>query len=208
MVVNWGIVGGISGIALIIVFLIIFFAYRKRSAPIMRLFGSDIFIFDIVNPARKVKRVNKIVKDFKIHGKVIIFEDSGQWYRVMQDRLILRNNIPYSLYNFGNPIPVNVLEHPEAEFIKYDENTKSNVKVKISGQELRDAIESKVVHDLNKFTFNRMEVIMIIIAIVGVIFNVVVLYEVVQVNSEFGTLINELNQILANLPHTTTTPPA
>ena len=208
MVVNWGIVGGISGIALIIVFLIIFFAYRKRATPVLKLFGASYFRFEILSPARKTQTINRMTKDFKIIGNVILFKAPGGMYKVIDNSIFLRDKIPTSIYKFGNPMPINVYDHPEPIVKVWDEDNKTFVENKMSSQELLDAIESKVVHDLNKFTFNRMEAIMIIIAIVGVIFNVVVLYEVVQVNSEFGTLINELNQILANLPHTTTTPPA
>ena len=186
----------------------IFFMYKKRAAPVLKMFGSSYFRFEILSPARKTQIINKMTKDFKIVGNVILFKAPGGMYKVMDDRIFLRDNIPTSIYKFGNPLPINVYDNPTPEIAVWDEDNKIFKLNKMSSQELQDAIESKVVHDLNKFTFNRMEAIMIIIAIIGVIFNVIVLYEVVQVNSEFGTLINQLNQILANLPKTTTTPAA
>lgn len=200
MAINYGLIGGVISIALIICFIMIFFGYRKRAPRILKLFGAEYFTFEIINPARKLQVVNKMVKDFKVHGKVILFASGEHWYRVMEDRLVIRNNRPYSMYKFGNPTPINILDHPDSEIAVYDEDNKTMVKIKMSGQELRDAIESKVVHDLNKFTFSRMEIVMVIVGVVAIIMNIVVVYEITQINSEFGNLINELNQILANLP--------
>lgn len=198
--INWGLIGGITGIIMIGILIVMFLAYRARKTPILKVFGASYFRFEILNPARKTQTVNRLSKDFKIHGKIILFNASGGWYRIMDDRIFLRDNIPTSIYKFGNPIPINVYETPDAEIAVYDEDMKSMVKVRMSAQELRDAIESKVVHDLNKFTFSRMEIIMVIAAAVGIIINIIVVYEIVQVNSEFGTLINQLNQILSQLP--------
>ena len=103
----------------------------------------------------------------------------------------------------GNPNPINILEVADPEVEVWDEDGKTFQKVKISAQELLDAINSKVVHDLNKFTFSRMELVMVFAAVVSIIINIIVVYEVVQVNSEFGTLVNQLNQILAQLPQKT-----
>ena len=205
--INWGLIGGISGIVIIIVLLMIFFMYRKRSTPILKMFGSSYFRFEILSPARKTQIVNKMTKDFKIIGNIILFDAPGGRYKVMDDRIFLRDKIPTSMYKFGNPLPINVYDNPEPEIVIWDEDNKTFMRNKMSAQELKEATDSKVVSDLNKFTYSKMEVIMIIIGVIAIIFNVVVLYEVIQVNSEFGTLINELNQILANLPKTTSSAP-
>lgn len=200
MEINYGLIGGIISIVLIVVFIVIFFAYHGRKTPILKIFGASYFRFEILSPARKTQIVNRMTKDFKIIGNVILFKAPGGMYKVVDNSIFLRDKIPTAIYKFGNPMPINVYDHPEPIIKVWDEDNKTFVENKMSSQELQDAIESKVVHDLNKFTFSRMEIIMVIAAVIGIIMNVVVIYQTVQINSEIGTLINQLNQILENLP--------
>src|SRR5437879_4285649 len=138
--INYGLIGSITGIVMIGVFIVMFFAYRARKTPILKVFGSSYFRFEILNPARKTQTVNRLSKDFKINGKLILFNAAGGWYRIMDDRIFLRDNIPTSIYKFGNPVPINVYEVPDAEIAVWDEDLKTMVKVRMSAQELRDAI--------------------------------------------------------------------
>ena len=208
MAVNWGIIGGVISIALIICFISIFFGYRKRVAPILQIFGSTYFRFEILSPARKTQIVNRMSKDFKIFGNIILFDAPGGRYKVMDDRIFLRDKIPTSIYKFGNPLPINIYDNPDPEVVVWDEDNKTFMRNKMSAQELKDATDSKVVADLNKFTYSKMEMIMIVVSVIALIFNVIVLYEIISVSSQFSTLINELNQILANLPSHASAPVA
>lgn len=177
---------------------IIFFSYHSRKTPIMRIFGSQYFRFGIVNPAGQLTWHNRLTKDFKVVGKVILWKYKDQNYKLQEDRIFWENKIPSSIYKFGNPLALDILGIPDAEIEVWDERTKSNVKRKISSQELKGAIESKVVNELNKVGFNRMETVVLIIMIVAIGMNIVTLYQIYQINTAMATLIDQLNQILKN----------
>lgn len=200
--VNFIVISGLISIVLIIAFIVIYFGYRSRKAPILKVLGSTYFRFEILSPARKLLIVNRMAKDFKIFGSVILFDAPGGRYKVMDERVFLRESIPTSLYKFGNPIPLNIYDHPDPDIVVWDEDGKAFVKNRMSAQELKEATDSKVVSDLNKAVFSRIELVMVVIGVLGIIVNIIVLYEIVNVASQYGTLVNELNQILKSLPTT------
>jgi hypothetical protein len=193
----------VSGL-LVIAFFVFIFGYRARKTPILKLFGSKFFTFEFVDEAGQSEFVNRMTNDFQRIGKLVLFKYKDGKYEIREDRVFWRKGKPSCLYRLGNPIPVDVMGVNEPEIAVFDEEHKTMVKVRLSAQELRDAIESKVVHDLNKFTFSHMELIMIIVALISIVINVVVLYQIFQVNSEYSTLIKELNNLLSHIQTTPT----
>jgi hypothetical protein len=187
---------------------IVFFSYHRRKTFALRIFGSKYFTFGVMNPAGMLEWVNRATSDMKIYGSVILWYHKDGAYRVTEDTLFWYNGVPHAMYKFGNPNPLNILGEPDAEISVYDEDLKQNITVKISSQELKGAIESKVVNELNKVGFNRMEIITLIVMVVAIVFNIVILVEVYGVNSSYSTLVQQLNQILKQLASTSTTTPA
>jgi hypothetical protein len=202
--IDWTLVSSVILLIFILMFVVMMLSFRARKSRMLKIFGSQYFTFGIINEAGMLEWANRTTSDFIQKGKVILFKYKGGFYKVMEDYLIWISKIPTSIYRFGNPQPINIRQRPDTEIAVYDEEKKTMVKVKISAQELKEAIESKVVSDLNKFTFNRMEIITIIVMFVAIIFQVFVVYETFTIQSEIGTLINQLNQILSHLPTTTT----
>ena len=192
-------------ISIAFVSLMIYIGYRKRNTTILKIFGSQFFRFGIVNPAGQLEWLNKTTNDMKIYGKVIFFNYKEGAYRVQEDRLFWIDKIPTSIYKFGNPNPLNVMGISDPEIEVYDEDLKQHVKVKLSSQELKGALESKVVNELNKVGFNRIEMIVLLFMGVTIVLEIISLYEIFNVNSEYSTLINQLNQILQHYAQTTTT---
>lgn len=199
-------IGGIVTIILVLVFIALLLGFKWRKTPVLRMFGMEYFTFEIINEAGMSKYVNRTTKDFKVHGKVILFQYESGWYKIQEDRLFFRKRIPSSIYRYGNPMALNVMDSPDNEIAVWDEDKKTMVTVKMSAQELRDAIESKVVHDLNKFTFSKTEIFAIILSIVSIVISAIVLYQIYQINSQMSTLIDQINQILSHIPSINPTP--
>jgi len=192
-------------ILLVVLFVVLLIGFKKRKAPILRMFGSTYFTFEMIDEAGMSKYVNRTTADLEHHGKVVLFKYKNGKYKVQEDRVFFRNNIPCSIYREGNPLPLNVMGAESPEIAVYDEDKKTMVKVLVSAQELKDSIESQVVHNLHKLTASRIEMILIIVSIIGIIIQFIVLYEIVQVNASYSNLIGQLNVILQHIQTQTTT---
>lgn len=196
--------GSIIILVCVLVIVGVFWGYHKRKGPLLRIFGSTYFTFGIINPAGMLDWINKTTGDMKVYGKVILFYYKEGAYRVSEDRLFWINKIPHSIYKFGNPNAVNVLGIDDATIQVYDEDLKQNVTVKMSSQELKGALESKVVNELNKVGLNRMEMVTVIIMFVMIVLSALTLYESYSNSQSYGSLVNQLNQILSRFATTTT----
>lgn len=187
-----------------LIIFVLYWGYRHRKASILRIFGSSYFTFGIVNPAGQLDWVNRTTADFQLVGKIILWKYKDQKYRLQENRLVWIKKIPASFYKFGNPIALDILDIKDAEIAVWDEDKATMVLVKLSAQELKGAIESKVVNELNKVGYNRMEVITLAVMMIVIILNVINLVEIISITNSFSTLINQLNTLLKQLPPITT----
>lgn len=188
----------------VIIFVVFVLAFKKRKEPILKLFGSNYFKFDIINKAGQCLTIQRAYPaDFKIEGDIVTFVckigDKTGRYIVKDGYVYWKNKTPQATYREGNPLPLNINTIPDPEIPAYDEEKKTMVKVKISANELHEALVSKVVSDLNKSVFDRMDIIILLIALMMLVVGIVNVYMTYQTQSNIQALINQLNQILNHL---------
>jgi len=195
------------GVGVLPVIFLFILGYRNRIPAILSFLRLDFFFASITDEVQAIHERTILIKDLVKIGKASYFPSIGGHYWVRPSRTINKvqyNTIYHSggkpklFYNYGNPEP-NIVFNPVESAIPLMTESDLREFLTLTSKENKDAIESKVVTDILRFTFDTKDKLMIILIAVGIGIGVINGYFVYNINSQFSSLINQLNQLLAHL---------
>lgn len=160
-------------------------AEKRKIVIALKIRRIPFFIAEFMTDTRD--RYTKVIlnKETKQLGKHFFFTVKGSKYMTSPKAMFRSYGVTRIQYQEGDPIP----RMPFS----------TDIDSEIGASELEEAIKSKVVHDLLKFTFSRLEIVYLIVAIAGIGINIVVLYFAYTTAQEYSGLIQQLNGILTRL---------
>lgn len=179
----------IQSILLIISFIIplvgfIYLGTQRKIPIILKIRHIQFFKAEFFTETRSRRSVIILLSECKKLGHFYQFHISSGKYLVNPRAMFQSHGNPTIQYDEGNSIPI-IIFRSESEHI--------------DSQELDEVANNKIVHDLLKFTFTRLELLYLIIAIVGIGINIAVLYMSYLTQQDFSSLVNQLNGILKQL---------
>lgn len=158
-----------------------------------RVFGwamhKDYFKYAIIDSARNIKWFKISIDRFKVMGKYVMFYHGKDSYFVMKEGNLRNSGIPSAIYDEHNPFP---------HSLKFDEQSGLE-KNTISGSETKEAINSKVVFDLLRFTLSNVETLVMIVLIANLIVGIVGIFFSYQTQSAVNAQDVLLKQVVKYL---------
>lgn len=163
--------------SLVAVFLLI--KFRER-LPIIGA-KKEIFQYSMMDEAR-TRTWHKIQKDsLKVMGEFVTFEYQKERYFVMPQAIVREKGIATSDYTLHNPIPINPLHNGTGI---------------MSASETKEAIDSKVVFDLLRFTLSNVETGIMFLLIGTLIVGIINIYFGYTASSQISADHTLLQQVV------------
>lgn len=172
-------------LVIIIPVMIIAFVLMKKFKIHIPIIGSKAFYtFGMFDEARVLTWHKLQVSDIKVLGKFVTFEYLKESYFIFKETQFRHDKLPASQYNIHEPLPIPIT---------------SKDKIDVSGSEMKEAIDSKVVFDLLRFTLSKVESLFVMMIIVNIAVTAIGVYLVYQQGNTIGNLDTLVRQVVKYL---------